>query len=100
MKPVSAFQLASVEKRVAFLSELLHGASASLAAARADLNRGSVYRWRLTDPEFAAVWAEIVASRPRPRHLRRRVLGKAPGFESSGVSPADGRPRQIDKGPQ
>lgn len=80
MKPVSAFQRASVEKRIAFLSELLH-ADARLAAARANLNRGTVYRWKIEDPEFAAVWAEIVASRPRRRHLRRRVLGRY--FESS-----------------
>lgn len=79
MKPVSAFQRASIEKRVAFLGELLHGANASLAAARAGLNRGTVYRWKIADPEFAAVWAEIVAARPRPRHLRRRVLGRVLG---------------------
>ena len=53
------------------------GARRCLAAARANLNRGSVYRWKLEDTEFAAVWAEIVANRPRPRHLRRRVLGRA-----------------------
>jgi transposase len=78
MKPVSAFQLAGDARRVAFLSELLHGASASLAAARADLNRGTVYRWKLADREFAALWAEIVASRPRQRHLRARVFAKSP----------------------
>lgn len=66
MNPVSSFQRASDDKRVAFLSELLRGASASLAAARANLNRGSVYRWKLEDPEFAAVWAEIVAAPPSP----------------------------------
>ena len=77
MNPVSSFQRASDDKRMAFLTELLRGASASLAAARATLNRGSVYRWKLEDPEFAADWAEIVANRPRPRHLRRRVLGQA-----------------------
>ena len=55
MNPVSSFQRASDDKRVAFLTELLRGANASLAAARANLNRGSVYRWKLEDPEFAAV---------------------------------------------
>lgn len=78
MKPVSAFQLAGDAKRVDFLRELLHGASASLAAARADLNRGTVYRWKLADREFAALWAEIVASRPRQRHLRARVFAGTP----------------------
>lgn len=77
MKTPSFFQRTGDDKRVAFLTELLRGANASLAAARADLNRGSVYRWKLEDPEFASVWAEIVAARPRRRHLRRRV------FESS-----------------
>ena len=76
MSPVSSFQLAGDAKRVAFLTELLRGANASLAAARANLNRGTVYRWKLEDPEFAAVWAEIAASRPRRRNLRRRILGR------------------------
>lgn len=65
------------EKRVAFLCELLLGASATLAALRAGLSRGTVYRWKLEDPEFAVLWAEIVASRPRRRELRRRVLRRA-----------------------
>ncbi len=86
MSPVSPFQRTSDAKRVAFLSELLAGANAREAAARANLNRGSVYRWKLEDAEFAAVWAEIVAARPRRRNLRRRVLGRH--FESShSVSP-------------
>lgn len=88
MTPVSSFQLAGDAKRVAFLTELLRGADASLAAARANLNRGTVYRWKLDDPEFAAVWAEILALRPRRRHLRRRVLeshvpGRAGGHRTS-----------------
>jgi transposase len=62
------------EARIVFLAELLQGANASLAAARANLNRGTVYRWKLEDPEFTGLWAEIVASRPRRRNLRRRVL--------------------------
>ncbi|TAJ40499.1 MAG: hypothetical protein EPO55_08620 [Reyranella sp.] len=66
-------------KRVAFLYELLLGANASLAAAQAGLNRGTAYRWKLEDPEFAALWAEIVASRPRRRDFRRRLLECVPG---------------------
>jgi len=62
------------DKRAAFLAELLRGASASLAAARTGLNRGTVYRWKREDTEFAAVWAEILAVRPRHRDLRGRVL--------------------------
>ena len=74
---------ANDDKRVAFLCELLLGANASLAAARANLNRGTVYRWKLEDPEFAALWAEILASRPRRRRLRARVLGRGKRRETS-----------------
>ncbi|MDP2330943.1 MAG: hypothetical protein Q8M19_09645 [Reyranella sp.] len=76
MSPVPPFRPAGDDKRVVFLCELLLGANASLAAGRANLNRGTAYRWKLEDPEFAALWAEIVASRPRRRDLRRRVLGR------------------------
>src|SRR5688572_5412583 len=77
MNPASPFYLAGDGKRVVFLCELLLGANASLAAARAGVGRGTVYRWKLEDPEFAALWAEIMASRPRRRDLRRRVLQRA-----------------------
>ena len=79
MNQVLASRPASDDKRAAFLCELLRGANASLAAARANLNRGTVYRWKLEDPEFAALWAEIVASMPRRRRLRARVLGRGQG---------------------
>jgi|CXWL01.1.fsa_nt_gi hypothetical protein len=79
MSPVSSPRPADDEKRAAFLYGLLRDANASLAAARAGLNRGTVYRWKLEDPEFAALWAEIVASKPRRRDLRRRVLERAQG---------------------
>ena len=79
MNPVPPSRPADDEKRAAFLYELLRDANASLAAARAGLNRGTVYRWKLEDPEFAALWAEIMASRPRRRDLRRRVLERAQG---------------------
>lgn len=92
MSPASFFQRTSDDKRVAFLTELLRGADASQAAARANLNRGSVYRWKLTDPEFAAVWEEIVARRPRRRQLRRRVLKGAGVFESSQMATPAARP--------
>jgi hypothetical protein len=71
------------EKRVAFLYELLREANASSAALRAGLSRGTVYRWKLEDPEFAALWAEIMASRPRRRDLRRRVLARTKRRETS-----------------
>ena len=97
MKTPSFFQRSGDDKRVAFLTELLRGGSADEAAARAGLSRGSVYRWKLTEPEFASVWAEIVAARPRVRHLRRRVLGKESGIESVGVPRRAGRWREFDE---
>lgn len=62
----------SVRQRVAFLRELLKAPNATLAAARANVNRGTLYRWKIEDSEFAAVWAGIVAARPcRPRGRRQ-----------------------------
>lgn len=78
-----SFRRANDDKRVAFLRELLRGANASLAAACANLNRGTVYRWKLEDPEFANLWAEIAASGRRRRPLRRRVLGPEERRETS-----------------
>jgi hypothetical protein len=79
MDAVSPCRPADDNKRVAFLCELALGANASLAAARANLNRGTAYRWKLEDPEFAGLWAEIVASRPRRRRLPARVLARVLG---------------------
>lgn len=79
MRPASPTHPRDDARRVAFLCELLGGANARLAAARTKLNRGTVYRWKLEDAEFAALWAEIVASRPH-RHLRRRVLERTQGY--------------------
>ena len=70
MSPTSPFRCGNDDKRVAFLAALLAGANASLAAARANLNRGTVYRWKLEDPAFAGLWAEIAASSHRRRTLR------------------------------
>ena len=77
MSPASPVRPPDDEKRVAFLYELLRDANVCLAATRTKLNRGTAYRWKLEDPEFAALWAEIVASRPHRRDLRRRVLERA-----------------------
>lgn len=89
MSPVSPFPRANDDKRVAFLAELLDGANASLAAARANLNRGRVYRWKLEDLEFANLWAEIAASSRRRRTLRRRVLGSEGRLETSHLASHD-----------
>lgn len=50
-------------KQIAFLRELLRTSNASLAAARARVNRGSLYRWKAEDPLFAAAWEQV--ARPR-----------------------------------
>jgi hypothetical protein len=89
MSPVSPFRPANDDKRSAFLAELLNGANASLAAARANLNRGTVYRWKLEDPVFADLWAEIAASSRRRRTLRRRVLGPLGRLETSQLASHD-----------
>ena len=83
MSPASPNRPFDDSRRVAFLYELLLGADVQLAAARAGLNRGTAYRWKLEDPEFADLWAEIVASRPRRRPLRDRVLERARRRETS-----------------
>ena len=83
MSPTSPFRCGNDDKRVAFLAALLAGANASLAAARTNLNRGTVYRWKLEDPAFAGLWAEIAASSHRRRTLRRRVLRAAGRLETS-----------------
>lgn len=83
MSPLSPFRRANDDKRVAFLAALLGRANARLAALRANVNRGTVYRWKLEDPEFANLWAEIAASSHRRRTLRRRVLGAEERLETS-----------------
>lgn len=54
---------ATGHKQVKFLRELLRTSNASLAAARARVNRGSLYRWKAEDPLFAAAWEQV--ARPR-----------------------------------
>ena len=83
MSPTSPFRCGNDDKRVAFLAALLGGANARLAAARTNLNRGTVYRWKLEDPAFAGLWAEIAASSHRRRTLRRRVRRAVGRLETS-----------------
>lgn len=83
MSPTSPFRCGNDDKRVAFLAALLGGANASLAAACANISRGTVYRWKLEDPAFAGLWAGIAASSHRRRTLRRRVLRAAGRLETS-----------------
>ena len=47
-------------QRAAFLRQLARCTSVDEAAARAGVNRGSVYRWRAESPGFALRWAAAV----------------------------------------
>ncbi|MBX9947402.1 MAG: helix-turn-helix domain containing protein, partial [Reyranella sp.] len=50
-----------VRQRTAFLRHLRQCGTVAEAAARAGVNRGSLYRWRAKDPDFAARWAAAIA---------------------------------------
>lgn len=76
---------ATLHKQNVFLRELLRTRNASLAAARADVNRGSVYRWKLGDPSFAAAWAVVMATRGLRRSHRREKSHPASPAASSGT---------------
>lgn len=48
-------------QRAAFLRQLQRCPSVAEAAARAGVNRGSVYKWRAEDPAFALRWDTAIA---------------------------------------
>jgi transposase-like protein len=52
-------------QRAAFRYHLAACGSVAEAAARAGVNRGSLYRWRTQFPTFAARWDEAIASHAR-----------------------------------
>ena len=52
-------------QRASFLYHLKVCGSVDMAAARARVNRGTLYRWRRRKPVFAERWDEIVALRAR-----------------------------------
>lgn len=52
-------------QRVSFLYHLKVCGSVEQAAAKAGVNRGTLYRWRRTKEGFAARWDDIVAQRAR-----------------------------------
>jgi hypothetical protein len=77
---------ATLHKQNIFLRELLRTRNASLAAALAGVNRGSVYRWKLTDPAFAAAWAVVIATRGLLLSHRREKSHPATPVASSGTA--------------
>lgn len=50
-------------QRAAFLEQLARCGSVLEAALRAGVNRGTVYRWRAKDPDFAGRWAGAIRRR-------------------------------------
>ncbi|OFW98750.1 MAG: hypothetical protein A3D94_01525 [Alphaproteobacteria bacterium RIFCSPHIGHO2_12_FULL_66_14] len=50
-------------QRTAFLEQLARCGSVLEAALRAGVNRGTVYRWRAKDPDFAGRWADAIRRR-------------------------------------
>lgn len=50
-------------QRAAFLEQLALCGSVLEAALRAGVNRGTLYRWKKKDPEFAGRWAEAIRRR-------------------------------------
>lgn len=48
-------------QQAAFLRQVPRYRTIAEAAARAGVNRGSLYRWRARDPRFAAKWDAVVA---------------------------------------
>lgn len=47
-------------QRAAFLEQLARCGSVLEAALRAGVNRGTVYRWKAKDPDFAQRWADAI----------------------------------------
>ncbi len=97
---------ATFHKQNLFLRELLRSRNASLAAATADVSRGSAYRWKLAYPEFAAAWAVVMAAhRLRRSHRHEKshpVTPVAPGAtgasscDINGFAPPAGRARDSN----
>ena len=50
-------------QRASFLEQLARCGSVLEAALRAGVNRGTLYRWKRKDPEFAWRWAEAIRRR-------------------------------------
>ena len=50
-------------QRTAFLEHLARCGSVLEAALRAGVNRGTVYRWKAKDPDFAGRWAGAIRRR-------------------------------------
>ncbi|MDP1750391.1 MAG: hypothetical protein Q8L22_13110, partial [Reyranella sp.] len=73
----------TVARQARFLEKYLMTPSATRAAARADLPRGTIYMWRHVNAEFKAAFDQIAAEHARRRDMKRitRRLGHLPVLE-------------------
>ena len=69
----------NLRRRVTFLRELEKSGSVSYSAARAGLDRRTLYRWRETDPRFAARWDKALLQR------EEELLDRGYTFARTGV---------------
>lgn len=70
-------------QRAAFLEQLAHCGSVLEAALRAGVNRGTLYRWKKKDPEFAGRWANAI--RRRAEEVGDDIALQANTIEVQGV---------------
>ena len=74
----------TVARQMRFLAEFQRVPSVTLAAARADLPRGTIYMWRHVNAEFKVAFDRIAAEHGRRRDVKRiiRCLGHFPVLQS------------------
>lgn len=61
----------TIARQMRFLTEFQRVPSVTLAAARTDTPRGTIYMWRQVDDEFRAAFDRIAAEHGRRRGLNR-----------------------------
>jgi hypothetical protein len=69
----------NLRRRVTFLRELEKTGSVSYSAARAGLDRRTLYRWRDADPKFRARWDDAL------QHREEELLDRGYSLARSGV---------------
>lgn len=74
----------TVARQARFLAEFQRVPSVTLAAARTDLARGTIYMWRHVNDEFKLAFDRIAAEHARRRDAKRiiRCLGYLPVLRS------------------
>ena len=77
-------------QQAAFLRQMPRFRTIAEAAARAGVNRGSLYRWRARDPRFAAKWDAVLA-----RQAAEAADGIALQANTIDVQPVFYRGKQI-----